>query len=132
MYYKMENNKIKTADFSTYTPFELFHGKFILKLGSDTLHPIYYASPDDDVFNYLKLTGRTVDSLVTFVDNYLKTLKNAGINFDWEGRTWAELMDELDKFKRSRPDSIVSEIKESETHDRQGDDRAERFNKLLA
>lgn len=131
MYYKFEDGKIKKADFNAFTLYELFQGKFIFKVELDGVHPIYYASPEEELWEYLKNTGRTVDSLVTFVDNYLNRLKESGIRFDWEGKTWLELMEEMDKFKKTFPDTIKSEIKEQRSSVDQSDSRSAKFNELL-
>lgn len=133
MFFRFDNNKISATTFADKHLIDLSKENYILRLTVDGLGYIYYASDNDALWDYLKITGRTVDSLVTFIDKYVMMLMNGGIEFDWQNKTWHDLSLAVNEFKRSRPDAVttISETKESETGVSLGDSRAERFNQLL-
>lgn len=95
--------------------------------------PMYYASTNDTLWDYLKITGRTVDSLVTFIDKYVMMLSDAGVEFNWKMKTWHDLSVAVSTFKRTRPDALIdkTETNESNTQSRHDDERSARFNQLL-
>jgi hypothetical protein len=130
MFFEYRDDKIHKTTFQEKKIIDILKGSFVLKLEAGDLPAIYFASDNDDLWTYLKLTGRIVDSLVTFIDKYVTVLEG----FDWKDKTWQEMVVAADHYRRSMPSSITIErtqTKESETHVSQGDSQAERFNNML-